>query len=296
MAYQNSGAAADCYAQLRITDRAGTMVSDTIRRFGSNGLGTSDIPSNFGLSVVTAADSLGAPYAFDPDTDYFGEFIEVNGARLVSACVHENSMPPNTDNGYAAIDAAGGSAIQDADRATPRTMANSLWLRGSVPLWHWTVDEDSAAVSVVGGGSPSTYINVIDNSSTTVTTATPGAQLDMRYRSTLRRSASGVPVRLWIYGGPIETTGVGIGSARIVNSAGATVIDVPLTGSVGWYMTEGYLPATDAKYDLHIGGNQTDDIAIYAMSLYEYDDGSVDQGFLHSTLGAITLAGTGTVV
>ncbi len=296
MAYQNSGAAADCYAILRIRNRAGTIVSDTIRRFGSNGLATSDIPSNFSLGFVGLTDSAGALLELDSDTDYFGEWIEVNGARLVSAGVHEVADWPDTDNGYAAMGAAGGSPIYDIDRVTPRGMANAQWLRGAVPLWSWSADDDSTAPTVIGGGSPSTYINVIDNSSTTVTTATPGVKLDMRYRSTLRRAASGVPVRLWVYAGRIEGSSVGIGSARIVNAAGATVIDVPLTSTVGWYMTEGYLPATDVKYDLHFGGNQTDDIAIYAMTLYEYDDGAVDQGFLYSTLGAMTVAGTGTVV
>ncbi len=96
--------------------------------------------------------------------------------------------------------------------------------------------------------------NIIDNVSTAVSTSTPGPQLDLTYRTTVGRASLGVPVRFWAFASCTITAAGGV--ATIKNSAGTVLISVSITGTTAaWYYTDGYLPATDAKYDFHFGDN-----------------------------------------
>jgi hypothetical protein len=139
------------------------------------------------------------------------------------------------------------------------------------------------------------YRNLIDNASTTVTANTIGAQLDMQYRTTLGRAALGVPVRLRVWA--VNTNAGEAQSVRLLNSAGSTLIEVSITdtGSARWYVQDGYIPATDAKYDLHFGG-ATVMPTVYSISLEEFCDDQPNAGTTAPSLDAVTLAATGTFV
>jgi len=113
--------------------------------------------------------------------------------------------------------------------------------------------------------------NLIDDTSTTVSAATPGAELDLRYRTTLTRAAWGVPVRFWVYAASSVANDTGV--VQILDSAGSAKLTIPITGTTArWYVTDGYLPATDAKYDPHRGGNTTGTLDVYAFTVLEYAD------------------------
>ena len=113
-----------------------------------------------------------------------------------------------------------------------------------------------------------TYENVIDDA-TTVSAATTGAKVDARYHTTIGRAASGVPVKFWVYASC--TTAADTGAVRLLDSTGATVISVAITGTAAsWYSTTGFIPATSAKYDVHRGGNTTGVTTVYAFQLMEY--------------------------
>jgi hypothetical protein len=138
------------------------------------------------------------------------------------------------------------------------------------------------------------YKNLIDNSSTTVATSTPGAQLDMRYRTTLSRASLGVPVRFRVKAS--STVANDTGTVKIVDANGADVLVVPITGTTSrWYVQDGHLPATDAKYDVHYGGNTLGTLAVSAFSLYEWCDVPENNGTLSASIGDVTLSAAGTV-
>jgi hypothetical protein len=139
------------------------------------------------------------------------------------------------------------------------------------------------------------YRNLIDNASTTVTANTIGAQLDMQYRTTLGRAALGVPVRLRVWA--VNTNAGEAQSVRLLNSAGSTLIEVSITdtGSARWYVQDGYIPATDAKYDLHFGG-ATVMPTVYSISLEEFCDDQPNEGALAESIGSFTATATGTFV
>ncbi len=136
--------------------------------------------------------------------------------------------------------------------------------------------------------------NLVDDTSTTVTTATPGVQLDLRYRTTLGRASRGVPVRFWVYAESTVTNDTG--TVQILDSSGAAMLTIPITGSTPrWYVTDGYLPALDAKYDAHYGGNTSGTLKVYAFTVHEFADISPNEGVLSASIGNFTLSAAGTV-
>lgn len=146
------------------------------------------------------------------------------------------------------------------------------------------------------------YKNWIDDTSTTVNANTPGRTIDLRYRTTLSRQASGVPVRFKVFA--TNTAAGDTGAVLLLDSTGATMLAVSITGGGSsnldthgaWYVTDGYLPATLAKYDIHYGGNTAGTLYVKDFSLYELADVAPNEGTLSSSIGNFTLTATGTVV
>lgn len=266
-ARQSTGTAADCYTRLRIVNQAGTLIGDAAPHFGSSGSAPLDVPSEFGDNMFGLVDTADNLVEIPAGEAYFGTFTDVNYGRIIAACVWEVAFLPDTDVGYPDVSSGSGSPIYDKDRLDVARMANAQWSRGAQPLWHYSSETDASARA----RSVASYINLYDASSTTVTATTPGVQLDLRYRTTLSRETLGVPVRFCVY----AANSAGTGQVRILNSAGATVLTSSITGTTAaWYVTNGYLPATDAKYDPHFGGNATGTLTVYAFSIYEYDGDS----------------------
>ncbi len=136
------------------------------------------------------------------------------------------------------------------------------------------------------------FKNLADNTSTTVTTATPGCVLDLTYHTTIRLAALGVPVRLKVY---VTATAGDTAAVKLLDSDGIAVITVLCNAGTGWYWGNGYVPALSAKYDLHYGGNTLGTLGVTAANLYSLDwSTDIISGTLSSTFGALTLVATGT--
>jgi len=138
------------------------------------------------------------------------------------------------------------------------------------------------------------YKNLIDDTSTTVSASTPGAELDLRQHTTLSRASLGVPVRLWVFAE--STVANDTGAVIIVDDAGATKLAVPITGTTAkWYAVDGWLPATDAKYDAHYGGNTLGTLKVYQFTLEPFGLLGANEGVLSSSIGSITLTATNVI-
>jgi len=138
------------------------------------------------------------------------------------------------------------------------------------------------------------FKNLIDDTSTTVSASTPGAELDLRQHTTLSRAALGVPVRLWVFAE--STVANDTGAVIIVDDAGATKLAVPITGTTAkWYAVDGWLPATDAKYDAHYGGNTLGTLKVYQFTLEPFGLLGANEGVMSSSIGDITISAAGTV-
>jgi len=138
------------------------------------------------------------------------------------------------------------------------------------------------------------FKNLVDDTSTTVSASTPGAELDLRQHTTLSRASLGVPVRLWVFAE--STVANDTGAVIIVDDAGATKLAVPITGTTAkWYAVDGWLPATDAKYDAHYGGNTLGTLKVYQFTLEPFGLLGANEGVLGASIGLITSTAPGVV-
>jgi hypothetical protein len=143
------------------------------------------------------------------------------------------------------------------------------------------------------------FKNIVDDSSTTVSPNTPGVTLDLRRRKTL--SQTGVHVRLKVFA--TNTTAGDTGGVVLLDENGATLITVAVTGAGSsnldthgaWYVADGVLPDTLAKYDIHYGGNISGTLHVKDWSLYELTNSGPTEGELLASIGEFGLTATGTV-
>lgn len=215
----------------------------------------SDVPDDFGhrSGILTLSGSI---VDLPTDEDLFGYWEDLNEARLVSCTVWETSSVASlkTNN-------AQGTPILDADREDVADRLRNLWKAGASPLAHWTVDLAASPRT----NSTTTAKSLIDDTSTTVSAATPGFTLDLANRSTVRRST--VPVTMWVYAARTTSNG----SVTLKDSTGAAVVTVSITGTADWYSGTGDLPASAAKYDLHHVAGAAGTISTNAVSLLSYE-------------------------
>lgn len=238
----------DPYVLFTETISGGTL------EFHYSGLGSADVPSDFTYMTGTMD--------VDSGTDIACEFYDVHDARLVSAMVYEELLPPDTANGFMQPIGAG-TNILDSHRQQLALNLYNIWESRGSQVWNWTADTAATAFT----NATTTAKNLIDSSVTTVSAASPGATIDMTGKATRRQESTGVPVTIWVYASATTSTG----AVRLVNSAGSTLYSILITaGAAAWYSTTGYLPASSAKYDLHGVAGAAGTITVHAVSIFEY--------------------------
>ena len=206
--------------------------------------------------------------AVDPDTDYVGLFTDGAGALLQSACVYEIASMTVNNNGYFPQNVPERAPILSTDRSRMMTLIRSLWKRGGSHVLNWYCQRS--------GDTPRTFlsatsINIVDGTSTTPNSSTPGYTLDMRYKDRLTQT-SGVPCRIYVYAD--NSINDGVGHIKLKNSSGTTIATVTFaSGATGWQSVDFSLPATLDKYDI-LGDTQGTgpvDFKVHAVSIFEYE-------------------------
>ena len=230
--------------------------------FGNNSAAVNDTPAYFGIGNVTT-DGSGTLAELVADTDYELTLSDIQGARLVAACVYEIAKTPDTSNGYIEAGLQAGSPIYDAHRAAVVPALRTAWKRNGAPLITWSSNTDAAAPT----NATATDKNIID-ANTTVSSATPGFTLDLTHRSTVRRASSGVPCVMRVYG----LKSVNNGLVKLKDSGGTTLATATVTSTTGSWVSSGafYLPATQAKYDI-THSNSSGSVTTYAVSVMQYE-------------------------
>lgn len=224
----------------------------------------------YGAGATTGGDSTPDTWGFfegeipvSPDIDVQGLFDDRNYGRLVHALVWEEAAEPDTANGYLGYAPAFGSNIYDDERERLVTFVNAAWRRGGAQVLNFCHDLDATEAF---SRSSATDINLIDETSTTISAATPGFTLDMTGKDLYQQGAV-VPCVLAIYG---SATAGSAAKVKIKDSGGSTLATVFLTTSAGWRTTTVNLPASSAKYDLHFSSNGTATGTLHAVSVFEY--------------------------
>lgn len=246
----------DGFARLTIKDVTTATIGTGDFHFAP--VNSGDTPDNFHYGEVNIA--------VDPDTDYYGFVTDNNEARLLSIAVFEKLLPPDTNNGYVTGTVSVNSPILATDRASLQSIAEAQWKAGAPQSWNWSteIDTDARVFTAVAADR-----NIIDNTSTTVTANTPGAYLDMQYKTTLTTNTAGVQCVIAVYA---KRTGAsGNQGVRLKDSTGTTLVNVSggWGAAAGWYSQIVFLPATKAKYDL-MGWSNNLVFTVYAVSIYEY--------------------------
>jgi hypothetical protein len=185
----------------------------------------------------------------------------------LSCEVYETQLLPDTTNGYIGpVHVAAQSGIFDDQRQGLAELGDKMWRRGASQVFNWSTDYDSEARTFV---SVAADRNVVDNTSTTVSAATPGFTIDMTGKVTQSTVSTGVLCTIAAYGNRGAGTS-GNQGVKIKDSSGTTLIG--LIGAVaanGWFSAQFQLPATSAKYDVQ-GYSNSGTFTLYAVSIWEY--------------------------
>lgn len=206
-----------------------------------------------------------------PNTDYYACFYGVDAACLQTATVIETqSMTAHVD-GYLPTTLTQESEVLAVYRQRVAQIQKQLWKYSGQSLLNWTVLDGDVPETI----SSATSTNVIDGSSTTVSASTPGYTLDMRYRAR-RGQTSGIPVVMKAFCSSnvwVDDPSNGIGQIRLLDSGGTAVLSIVdgFSAAGGWVSATGYLPATEAKYDLHFDNGGGGTVELWAVSIWEYE-------------------------
>lgn len=199
------------------------------------------------------------------DTDYTLRFDDIDYGRIVCASVFE--LPSLTDGitGYLPLTLNQDSEVLHVYRQNVALVQKNLCKLSGGTILTWTVDDQSSPITI----TPLTPTNIIDASSTTYGAAIPGPTFDMANKARLAQT-SGVPIKVRVWG---SDTG-GLGAVTLRDSAGASVVEVAVTGAAAWFTNTGYLPASSGKFYLTANGNVgdgTDPVSVHAVSIYPYE-------------------------
>lgn len=200
------------------------------------------------------------------NTEYTFHF-EVYGTRVLYASMTECDKNHADDSLTAVCDPGqyvAEGAIYDAQISDLVEANNELWQHNGAHLISWCPNWYDNTWPALAATS---YTNMINNSSTTVTAATPGWNLQTLYHNTVNRTT--VPVKLAVL---VErVSGVGTFDYRLTDGTNT----LGTTGASGageqWLTTTGTIPAqASTKWDLH-GKVSAGTWRIKAISLYEWE-------------------------
>ena len=227
--------------------------------------------TDFVFGAIAAADVgfnnakllLGYIEGVAPDTAYYGKVSVTAGGLPMGISIVD--LPSMTENagGYLAENVTAYSSVLDVHRQNLVTVSNALWRRCGSRVLSWTVEDGAAPITTTSA----TATNIINNSSTTITSATPGFTIDMTGKARIGQT-SGVPCIMKAYGRMSAGTN---GAVYIKDSAGNTVASIAAAWgtSASWQTSASFnLPASSAKYDL-MYSTTAGTFSLHAISIYE---------------------------
>ncbi len=245
--YKTSPDSQDPYVFIEFYDSSGGLVTSVEAHGGMvSGSGMPDTWQDVSGSI-----------AYDALEDVEVRVTGYNNVKVLNATVWELSRDTSIANGYL-MPVVGGGPILDSQRDAMAIALASMLTEGGAHVLNWTGSRTASVTST----------NIVDGSSTTVTAATPGFTLDLRYKARVSQAATGVPVTIYAWG---QTPTAADGTLRVKDSTGATVATLTgFTTGGGWRTTTCLLPATLAKYDLQLQ-RTTNNTVVSAVSIFELD-------------------------
>lgn len=246
-----------------------TTLSTTEFSYGAGPQGTTDVYGVNYLKTITKYIEV------SPDTDYYLKFTDETYGRLLSASILE--MPSMTENfdGFLGQNNSSQTPVLDVMRENLATLTRDLWKRAGARLISFTVDDQSSPKT----NATTTFKNIVDGTSTTPSSSTPGYTLDMTNRT--RLSQTTIPCVMKVCGSWLDAGSVGSGgTVQLVDSSNTVVATVG--AGAGWSSTTPTwisvnvnMPAVSDKYDLQFrigsAGQTAGTLSLYAISIEEYE-------------------------
>lgn len=203
------------------------------------------------------------------NTEYQWHVEQANGARLVFLSLTETDSRYADDTVTAVCNPAlfpAEGPIYDAHIADLIEANNKLWRHNGAHLISWCSPGDPDDTTALTATS---YTNAIDLSSTTITGATPGWNLQTRYHNTVNRTT--IPVKMAIKSE--RASGVGTLDVKLTDGTNSITITGIGAGSPTTWQTSvaANIPAQNGtKWDLHAKVSSGSH-RITGLSLFEYE-------------------------
>lgn len=245
---------------IEVRDSAGSsLIASAVLKFSSSGVALA-APDN-----ITQAE--GRLVGLTPNTTYTTRFILEEGVRLVYASLTESDTRHADDTVTAVCDPGEYTAegpIYDAHLADLIEANNDLWRHNGAHLINWcaTGDADVSSPTVVA----TSYTNVLDLSSTAVSSATPGWDVFTIGHNTINRTTVPVKMRALVQ----RITGTGALDLQLTDGTNTLTIAGSSGAGDQWVEAAGTIPDAKAKWDLHALVS-SGSWMIKCMALFEYE-------------------------
>lgn len=200
----------------------------------------------------------------DNDTDYYAVVTDETYGRIQSMAVADLQSVTEKNSGYTPTNFTEQTPVLDIHRENMVDQLPLLWKSGGAKVFNWTTNVQSSPFQTTSA----TPTNILDGTSTTVTSSSAGYTLDMRYKT--RLSQATVPCVLKVCAS--VSTGT-LGRVYLKNSGGTVASFLNgWTSTPSWQSVTVQMPATLDKYDLHADDNgSAGTFSVYAACLYEYE-------------------------
>jgi hypothetical protein len=255
--------ATDPYIELRCQAgfSGGVALSGSEYHYGAIDASPSDVPDEMCWNAYSER-------SVAENTDYRVWIRLGDYARIHSFVVYEWCGSPVDETSDGACDplVTTGAHILDDEIADIAKASSNLTRENCAHILNFTGWEAGGSSRLPDFWSIA-YTNILDETSTTVTAASPGYEVELSYHRSLAGSTT--KVKLAVYAE--RTAGVGTNSKVRVTDGTNHVEVTGITGGAAWYTTTGTLPASELKLDIQLLSSSATTIKIYAVSLWEVD-------------------------
>jgi len=205
----------------------------------------------------------------DPSTQYWGLVSDVDYGRIQSMAI-ANLQSMEDYSGYLPNNMTEQTEIVDALRENLVSAIPGIWKHSGVKVFNWSTNLQASPKT----NATTTLQNVLDTSVTTVSAASPGWTLDLRYKN--RLSQTTVPCVLnvcgsWLTGGG-EPDGMDVSLKDSGGNVLASIDDGWSSTTPKWVSVAFNAPALLDKWDLQFNnGGAAGTASIYAACVFQYE-------------------------
>jgi hypothetical protein len=205
-------------------------------------------------------------YAVSSNTAYPIYMQAVGRARPLCALVYEIAEIPvdDTNTGVSNPSITPGTPILDAQSSDLALNGTELWQQNAAHVFSWTSDIGTASPAITA----TSYTNILDETSTSHSAATPGVQFDLTYMNSFSRTT--VPCVLAVRASSAVGTSAN-NAVRLYDGSTAIATVSSIGTSATWYTATANIATGSLKVDIQAQANSGDTVTVDAVTLYQHE-------------------------